>query len=116
MYLIVLVVDDPYHCKDILVAWEKAGVPGATILESFGLDRALRSGARDDIPLLPNLGDIMKGDEQRHRTIFSVVRDQETIDRVIEATKGVIGPLEKDNTGFLFVTPVTAVYGMRGEE
>ena len=113
MFLIVLVIDNPYHCTNLLHEWEKAGVPGATILESRGLSRAL-SGLRDDLPLMPNIDDIMQKDEHQHRTVFSVVRNQETVERVKQVTQQVIGPFEQENTGFFFVVPVVEVYGMRG--
>ncbi len=112
MYLLVLVINDPYFCTDLLEAWRLAGVPGATILESRGLGRALK-GARDDIPLMPSLDDLVSKDELRHRTIFSVVWDQDTIERVKEVTQQIIGRFEDDNTGFFFVVDVLEAHGMR---
>lgn len=112
MYLIVLIINDPYFCTDLLKAWRIAGVPGATILESRGLGRALK-GARDDIPLMPSMEDLVHKDELRHRTIFSVVQDKETIARVREVTENIIGPFEDDNTGFFFVVPVLEAFGLR---
>jgi len=111
MHLIVLVINDPHTCSTLLSAWERAGVPGATILESMGLVRA-QMGLRDDLPLMPSLSDLEEKDEVRHRTLFSVVRDMETVERVRRITEKVVGPLEEENTGFMFVVPVTAVYGM----
>ena len=111
MHLIVLVINDPNTCSTLLEAWERAGVPGATILESLGFVRA-QMGMRDDIPLLPSLSDLEEKDNVRHRTLFSVVRDMETVEKVIRITEKIIGPLERENTGFLFVVPVTAAYGM----
>ena len=110
MFLIVLVVNDPYHCKNLLKSWKEAGVPGATIIESIGLQRALK-GIRDNLPLMPTLEDIETGEESRNRTIFSVVRDQDTVNRVKVATEGCLGPLEKEDTGFMFVVPVSEIYG-----
>ena len=112
MYLIVLVINDPYYCNDLLEGWRAAGVPGATILESRGLGRALR-GARDDIPLMPSMSDLVSKDELRHRTIFSVVWSRETIERVKEITQKVIGKFEEDNTGFFFVVDVVEAHGLR---
>jgi len=111
MFLIVLVVNDPYHCKNLLKSWKEAGVPGATIIESIGLQRALKGIIRDNLPLMPTLEDIETGEESRNRTIFSVVRDQETVNRVKAATEACLGPLEKENTGFMFVIPVSEAYG-----
>lgn len=111
MFLIVLVVNDPYLCKDLLKTWKGAGVPGATIIESLGLQRALKGVLRDSLPLLPTLEDIETSEESRNRTIFSVVRDQDTVKRVKAATEECVGPLEKENTGFMFVVPVSEIYG-----
>jgi hypothetical protein len=111
MFLIVLVVNDPYHCKNLLRSWKEAGVPGATIIESLGLQRALKGIIRDNLPLMPTLEDIEARDENRNRTIFSVVPDQDTINRVKAATEACLGPLEKDDTGFMFIVPVSEIYG-----
>jgi hypothetical protein len=112
MYLIVLVIDNPYHCGSLLKAWEAAGVPGATILESRGLSRSLK-GIRDDLPLLPNLNDVMHKEEHRHRTVFSVVRDREVVERVKKVSQDIIGPFDQEHTGFFFVVPVSEALGMR---
>ncbi len=111
MFLIVLVVNDPYHCKDLLKSWKEAGVPGATIIESLGLQRALKGAIRDNLPLMPTLEDIETSEESRNRTIFSVVRDQDTVNRVKAATETCLGQLNKENTGFMFVVPVSDIYG-----
>lgn len=111
MFLIVLVVNDPYRCKDLLRNWKDAGVPGATIIESLGLERALKGIIRDNVPLLPSIEDIEITEESRNRTIFSVVPDQDTVDRVRAATEACLGSLEQDDTGFLFVVPVSESYG-----
>jgi len=111
MFLIVLVVNDPYHCKDLLKSWKAAGVPGATIIESLGLQRALKGAIRDNLPLMPTLEDIETSEESRNRTIFSVVRDQDTVNRVKAATETCLGQLNKENTGFMFVVPVSEIYG-----
>jgi len=113
MYLIVLVIDNPYHCGNLLQAWEAAGVPGATILDSRGLTRALK-GFRDDLPLMPSMDDIMQKDEHRHRTVFSVVPDRETVERVKEVSQKIIGPFDQAHTGFFFVVPVSEALGFRG--
>ena len=84
---------------------------GATILESTGLVRA-QMGMRDDLPLMPSLSDLEEKDEVRHRTLFSVVNDMETVERVKRITEKVVGPLEEENTGFMFVVPVTVAYGI----
>ena len=61
---------------------------------------------------MPSLHDIFKTQETRHRTLFTVTDSEEKVDTILEATQNVVGDLDCDNTGFLFVLPVSRVYGM----
>lgn len=111
-YLVVLIVDDVDNCPAILDAWEAAGVLGVSILASTGLGHIRRAGLRDDIPLIPSLQDLIEGEEVHHRTLFSVVDNQEMVDKMVALAQQIIGDLENPNTGFLFVVPVSQVYGL----
>lgn len=111
-FLVVLIIDDPDDCTDILDSWEAAGVTGVTILESSGLGRLRRAGARDDIPLMPSLRDLFQSSEVPHRTLLSVVENQKVVDTMVEAAQHVIGDLDDPHTGFLFVVPVLQAYGL----
>jgi nitrogen regulatory protein PII len=112
MYLIVLVVNDPYQCNDLLKAWEEAGVPGATVIDSLGLQNALKHPARDNIPLMPNLEALELEEEDRNRTMFSVVQDKKTVKLVREATEQLLGPLQEHESGFMFVVAVSEAIGL----
>jgi nitrogen regulatory protein PII len=109
--LLVLVLDNLEQCPAVLDAWEQAGVAGATILESSGLAR-MKGAIRDDLPLLPSLRDLMAGREWHHRTLFTVVEDEATLERAIEATERIVGDLSEPHTGLLFVLPVNCVLGL----
>ncbi|MCJ7533990.1 MAG: P-II family nitrogen regulator [Anaerolineales bacterium] len=111
-FQIVFVLDNSDQCRDILDAWEKAGIRGITILESSGLGRVRRAGIRDDLPLIPSLSDIFLNTETQHRTLFTVVKSQSHIEAIVKATQSVVGDLEQPDTGFLFVVPVSQVYGI----
>ena len=111
-YLVTLVLDDPDRCQDVLDAWEEAGAPGVTILDSSGLGRVRRAGIRDDVPLMPSLSDLFRRQEDHHRTLFSVVKDQSQVEAIVQATQALIGELDRGHTGLLFVVPVSQVYGL----
>ena len=111
-WLIVLVLDDPDRCRDILDAWEVAGAPGVTILDSSGLGRVRQAGIRDDVPLMPSVIDLFRRQEDHHRTLFSVVKDQSQVEAIAQATQAIIGELDRGHTGLLFVVPVSQVYGL----
>ena len=50
--------------------------------------------------------------ETQHRTLFTVVKSESQIEAVVKASKSVVGDLEQPDTGFLFVVPVSQVYGI----
>jgi hypothetical protein len=45
-----------------------------------------------------------------------VVDSDEQVDAIVKATEAVVGSLEKPDTGFLFVMPVSHVYGRSKKE
>jgi nitrogen regulatory protein PII len=110
--MVVLVVDDIENCPEVLNAWEKAGTPGVTVLNSTGLGRLRRAALRDDLPLIPSLQDLFQSGEVHHRTLISVVEEEDLVDRLVAAAERVIGDLDDPHTGFLFVVPVLKAYGM----
>ena len=115
MYLLVFVLDCIERCTDLLRAWEEAGALGVTILESTGLGR-LRMAMRDDLPLMPSLRDMLAGQEMHHRTLFTLVPDEETVERIIQATVAVVGDLDRPNSGLLFTVPVSRALGLQKQE
>ena len=110
-HLVVFVMDRVEQCFDILETWEKAGASGITILESTGLQR-LRRTMRDDLPLLPSLRNLLTTQELHHRTIFTVIENEETVQRLVEATQRCVGDFSEPHSGLLFVVPVSQVYGL----
>jgi nitrogen regulatory protein PII len=113
MYMILFVLDNFEKLDDLLDAWEEAGVPGATILHSFGLGRVREGGLMEDFPLMPSIEDLFEHEEKYSRTIFSVVDSDEVVDRVVAATERVVGDLMKPKAGLLVVLPTARVYGLR---
>ena len=111
-YLVVLIVNNIDKCPEILDAWEEAGVLGVTIFASTGLGRVRRAGLRDDLPLMPSLGDLFSGEEEQSRTLISVVDSQEMVDNMVAIAQQILGNLENPHTGFLFVLPVNQAFGM----
>jgi nitrogen regulatory protein P-II 1 len=114
MSLVLFVLHDPEKLHALLDAWKEAGVSGATVLFSTGLGRLSQSSAlRDDLPLMPSLEDFLPRAESLSRTIFSMIDDDAVVDRVVEATRRVVGDLDQPDRGLLMVLPVSRVYGLR---
>ncbi len=111
-YLVVLIVNDPEDCPALLDAWENEGVKGITILNSSGLGHLRRAGLSEDLPLMPSLEDLFQSEEVYHRLMMTVVEDQAMVDCLVKATYKITGDLDRPHSGFLFVVPVSQVYGL----
>ena len=113
MYMVLLIIDDPGKCRAVLDAWSQAGAPGATILPSTGFDRLRKqAGLSGDLPLLPSLADFLEKEEDRHNTIFSIIRGHELVERLVKASQDILGDLNEPGTGILVVLPVLEAYGL----
>ena len=113
MYMILFVLHNQDLLRDVMEAWEKEGVNGITILLSTGLQRLRASDVlREDLPLIPSLEDLIRQEETTNRTLFTIVKDDEMVDRVVAATQSITGDLNLPNTGILTVLPVARAYGL----
>ncbi len=110
-FMVLLVVDQIDLCDAVMEAWQEAGAPGITMLESTGLHR--RRALRDDVGLMPSLDSLFAAKEYSHRTLFTVVPDEAMVEKVVRAAQKVLGDLEQPYTGILVVLPVYRVYGLR---
>jgi nitrogen regulatory protein PII len=109
--LLVAVIDDPARLWDVLDAWERLGIIGATIFDSTGLHRT--QGLRDDLPLFPSVRDLLAQTEAHHRTLWSVLADDVDVEAVVRVTEEIVGPLTAPRTGIVFTLPVLRVWGLR---
>jgi nitrogen regulatory protein P-II 1 len=109
--LLVLVIDEPEVEPDILAAWEEAGVPGITVLDSQGSRR--EDGAnRDDLPLIVSLRTVLSSEESHNRTLFSVIDNDAVLEKAIQAAQAIIGDFQNRHTGIMFVLPVSRAWGI----
>ena len=113
MKMILFVLNNPAKLQDLLEAWQKAGASGATVFYSTGMGRIHQSAAlRDDLPLMPSLSDFFASNTDLSRTLFTIVENDETVRRVMAATRTVVGDLYQPGTGLLVVLPVDLTDGL----
>lgn len=113
MKMILFVLNDPAKLRDLLSAWKEAGAGGATVLFSTGMGRiSLASPLRDDLPLMPSLNDLYGSHEEFSRTLFTLVKDEETVARITTATRSLVGDLDQPDTGLLVILPVELAEGL----
>lgn len=110
--VVIYVLDDTSLLTAILEAWEKAGAPAVTILDSTGTERLRHARLREDLPLLPSLADLLADDNVYNKTLFSFVSSEEIVDRIVEATRHIVGDFSEPHTGVLCAIPLSRAYGL----
>ncbi len=95
-------------------AWEAAGAPGVTLIESHGLHRLQQQSRSLEIPLFVSMASLLRQIEETNQTIFSVV-DDDLVDVLIDAAYKVLGTkdMSEEDMGIAFVIDVERVIGMR---
>jgi hypothetical protein len=113
MYFVLFIMHNPDLLEELMNAWQNAGVQRATVLLSTGMRRLRqKTGMRDDIPLMPSLMDFYEAPEAFSRTIFTTVKDESMIDKILAATERVVGDLRGHETGVFIVLPVLRAHGL----
>lgn len=112
MKLLVFVLNDEEYLEEVLQAYVEAGVTGATIVDSEGMGRFLTY----EVPLFAGFKEFMKGNKPYNKTILSVIRNEDTIERVKALVDEVVGELENPGTGIMFTLPVDWAAGLVPEE
>ncbi len=112
--LVVLITPLLDRSHDIGDQWQQAGAPGVTFIESYGLHRLKEtSKGAEVLPGFMSMVEILRNRDEHNVTIFSVVPDNDLVDRLIAATEAVIGPISNPDNGILFVLDVERAVGLR---
>lgn len=112
MQALFLVLNETDYLDDILEAFVEIGVKGATIVDSQGMGRALAASSDQHIPMFGYLKNLLDDAHPYNKTIFTVLEDQDLVDRVVKAVNDVVGDINKPGVGFIFTIPVGSVYGI----
>ena len=106
-YMALIILDDPSLLEDVLNAWTKGGIRGATIMESTGLYRLTRK-------LIPMryLYTSREASEKENVTLIAILDDQAMAEKCLQLTESVIGDLNQPNTGIFAAWPLSMVKGL----
>lgn len=110
-YMALIILDDPSLLEDVLNAWTKGGIRGATIMESTGLYRLTRK-------LIPMryLYTSREASEKENVTLIAILDDQAMAEKCLQLTESVIGDLNQPNTGIFAAWPLSMVKGLSSHE
>jgi hypothetical protein len=106
-YMALFILDDPSLLEDVLKAWTKGGIRGATIIESTGLYRLTRK-------LIPMryLYSSREASEKENVTLMAIVDDQAMAEKCLVLTETIVGDLTQPNTGIFAAWPLSLVKGI----
>ncbi|NWF69856.1 MAG: hypothetical protein HXY40_12295 [Chloroflexi bacterium] len=112
--LVILITSRVEEGHRIGEAWQQAGAPGVTFVESYGL-RRLQQAARNAevLPGMVSLLEILRQDEETSLIVLCVVDDDTLVNKLLAATEAVLGSLMEPNTGVAFVLDVERTIGVR---
>ena len=105
--LIVLITRHLEQVDDIASAWENVGVEGATFLDAFGVrSYQERVASYEFLPGMRSALNLLRENQEHAILLFAVIYEADQLQPVIQATESVLGDLEAQDTGFLFVIDV----------
>lgn len=109
MKLMIFVLNDISKLEAVLSKLEHDGIRGATILQSRGMAMALENYMEGSF--LGSLRAVMEPDREENKTVFAVIKDDQT-QIAVNAIEHIVGSLDEPNTGILFTVPIDYVKGL----
>jgi CBS domain-containing protein len=108
--LLIIILHDADHLPELLEAWRRVGVPGATILPSAGGHETGKFARKGGLSQFLNLFDQGKSPQ---RTVLSVIDDPETLEVAIAEADRVVKGFDSPKSGILFTLPLGEVLGLQ---
>lgn len=112
MHVLFLVLNEIEYLDDILSAFVDVGVKGATILDSQGMASAIASNGNKQLPLFGSLKSFLDSSRPYNKTVFTVIENEDLLEKAVEAVNNVIGDIRKPGIGLMFTIPVGNIYGL----
>lgn len=112
MNVLFVVLNDSNYLEDVLDKFVEIGVKGATILDSQGMGSAITNSGHGKEPFFGAIRDYINNSRPYNKTIFTVIEEDEILEKAIKSTKEILGDINKPGVGMMFTLPVGNVYGI----
>lgn len=116
MNVLIIVLNKPDYLEALLEKLIKVGVKGATILDSQGMGFAMNHGGHANEPFFGQIRNMINNTRPYNKTVFTVIEDEKTLAKAVEAAEEVFGDVYEPGIGMMFTMPVNDVYGMKVNE
>lgn len=107
-----IVLNEMDHLNDILAGFVDVGISGATILDSQGMANIIVKSNKQHIFLYGHLKTLMQDALPYNKTIFTVVENEELVEKAVAIVQNIIGDVPKPGVGFMFSFPIAKTYPM----
>ncbi|MBC8504383.1 MAG: CBS domain-containing protein [Anaerolineales bacterium] len=107
---LIVILHNPDLLPKLLKAWDRAGVPGVTILPSMGGYQAQKHARRGGLGVLINM---FTQDQPGQRTVISLIDKPEILERAISEADRVVKGFDSPRSGILFSIPIGNVLGLQ---
>ena len=111
MHLLIAVVNQEEKLEEVLSGFLEIGITGATVVNSEGMGRLLSS----EVPIFAGLEAFAHRTRPRNQMLFSVIAEDEKVDRALRLLQEVCGSFDEPARGIAFTVPVTRVIGLKPE-
>ena len=111
MYLLVNVLEQTQHLSDILEGFAQIGIKGSTVINSTGMGRVLME-TKASSAVAQHISKVITDLESSNKTIVTVVKDKDVLDKAIGIVKSFCGDLCEPGKGILFACPLEVVEGL----
>lgn len=110
--VLFVVLNETDLLNDILAGFVDVGVSGATVLDSQGMANVIIESDKKHIFLYGHLKTLMQDALPYNKTIFTVLKNQELVEKAVAVVQSVIGDVPKPGVGFMFSLPIAKTYPM----
>ena len=111
MKLLIIVLNKTECLEELLEAFGKNEISGATIIDSKGMIQELSDREEFDFSFFGSLRNLLNPAHKENKTIF-MVTDESNIDTIYKITDKVTGGLSRPDTGILFTLPIDRLEGL----
>jgi hypothetical protein len=110
-YLVFLVIYEVEKTVSVVGAWQAAGISDVEVLHGKGIEDIRK--ANNNVPLLrlPGILSFLQHVEVQQQVLFTIVESDKMVDRLLFVSQNVLGELDGQKTGYLFVVPVVQANG-----
>lgn len=116
MQILFIVLNDLSFQKKILEIFIDHNVRGATILDSEGMAKAILQYEGMGMMFDGLFSKSIPSSAKASKTIFTVVKDDEALPRLINTLQTTLESSKEKTIGFMFTLPVSGVYPLKTQK